>query len=182
MGERIKSYDDKLTDLKAELRTLGDSIADTQLDIGDLTKDIGELASGGESESATDKLGTALSDIDLQERAGILSPEQARAARIATLTAAQGGAFGALDQRQQWEVMGQLREAQQAATQAMADLTSELTGLRTEMARQNAFNESIMGRTMAELSRGLGDWVSGELGGRINSRGAMPNAGALMRV
>lgn len=194
MNERIRAFHDRLVDLTAELKALGVAITDTQLDIGDLDKDAADVAGTPDTEpeagpSATDKLGTALSDIDLQEKAGVISPEAANAQRTAALQSALSGGFGALDQRQQWEVMGQLRdaqqaatEAQQAATQAANELAAATNGLRDEMAKSNAIATSSIGIQLRQATRALGDLLSGELGGRVAIRATMPGSGQLSRL
>lgn len=185
MSERIRAFDDRLVDLKAELAALGEQISDTTLDIGDLDKDLGELAQAPEVEagpSTTDKLGQALGDIDLQERAGLLSPEQARAARIATLTAARDGAFGALSQRELWEVMGQLREAADAQAQATVDNTSALRDLKASIDAQLAFADRVSAVTSLEAVRAMADVMSGQLGARVQARSQLPGSGALSRL
>lgn len=189
ISERMKSYDDKLTDYKAELRGLGESIADTQLDIGDLEKDIGEVAATPDGSGATDAISAALSDIDLRERAGLLSPEQAQAARIATLQSAQVGGFGGLTQNELLEVMAQLREAtsqaneQQAqANQLTADLIASLAAAKASLDANTAFGQQVSAVTGREAIAIFAEILSGHYGAKIQQRGTMPGSGQLSRL
>ncbi len=181
---RLPAFDDRLNDLKAELAALGDQIADTTLDIGDLDKDLDSLAQGPEADvpSATDALGQALSDIDLKERAGLITPEQAKAARIETLQGAAAGQFGGLTERELWDVMGQLRDAQNAAIEAVVDNTSAIKDLKASIDAGNAIATSQLGIELAQASRALGDIIGRELGTRTSNRGFMPGDGQLARL
>jgi hypothetical protein len=182
---RLKAYEDRLTDLRAELKALGFEIRDTELDIGDLLKEVREVAATQPEApepgpTVSERLGEVIGDIDLQERAGILTPEQAEALRIAarqTALAHQG-----LTERERWQIMGDLKEAQQQATQAMADNTQALRDLHAEMARQNAINESIVGVSLREAQRALADMISGQLGVRTANRAMLPGTGQLARL
>ena len=196
INERLRSYDDKLTDLKAELRALGFAIADTELDIGGIDKEMTDTANtpntepdNGDVPTASDRVGQAVSDIDLQEHAGILTPEQAAAQRVATLQGALAGQFGGLDQRQQWEIMGQLRDAQQAqtdaqkqATDAVNDLASAVRASTASIDQQNAIANSTLGISLREAQRALADMISGQLGQRVAARGQMPGSGERSRL
>ncbi len=180
MRERRKKFQDDLIEIRAEIKGLGGEILDAGLDLGDLDKDIADVKGTEDTAgpTANDKLGEALNDIDLQERAGVLSPDAANAARQATLQAALSS--GQLDQRQQWEVMGQLRDAQQAATeaqqqatQAYNDQTQALRDLKASMDANTAVAGSIMavqGREALTLVAGM---ISGEVGNRVAARGVM---------
>lgn len=186
LNERIKTYEERLDELKAELKALGFAIEDTKLDIGDLNKDEAEVRStpdtGAEAQSAADVLSSTLGDIDAQERAGLLTPEQAKAGRISYLQRAKAGEFGALSQRELWDVMGQLRDIEQQVLQATVDNTSALRDVQKELALSNAIANSTVGIQLAQASRALGDLISGELGGRVHSRGTMPGSGSLSRL
>jgi len=180
--KRIRDFEDQRSDLAAELKSLElQDIPELGLDIGDLDKEAQDVAGGGAAaSSATDKAGSDLELVDLRERAGVYSPGQAEAERQRIRQAALGGAYGALSEREQLQIQGDMLEAQKQATQAVADLTSEITALRAEQAKTNAFNESLIGVQFATISRAFADHLSGELGGRVQARAAMPNSGALM--
>lgn len=191
--ERLRAYEDRLTDLKAELKSLGVAIKDTQLDIGDLDKEAREVTATPDAEDTTSettlgKLGAALSLIDLQERAGVLTAEQARQARIDTLTAASQGAFGGLDQRGLLQVLGDLREAQGAAAdatnantealQALADATRENSA---QIAAQLAFANQVVSTQNYSLAQSIVALVSGDIAGSVAGRALVPGAGAQAR-
>jgi hypothetical protein len=191
ISERMKSYDERLNDYKAELRALGGSIADTRLDIGDLEKDIADVAATADAEapSPTDALGAALGDIDLAERAGVISAEQAQEQRVGVLNAALNGGFGALDQRQQWEVMAQLRDAQaaatdaqNAATQATQEMAQALRDVKASIDAQLAFANGVSAITSMEAIRVVADTLSRQFGQGIQARSALPGSGSLSRL
>lgn len=186
LNERMRPVVDRLDDLKAELKALGFAIRDTELDIGDLAKEAGEVAATPDAEAdpgptASDKLSQALGDIDLQERAGLLTPEQAQAARIGTLNAALAGGFGALGQREIWDVMGQLREAQQQAAQEMANLAAVIAENTASNKALLAYADRVSAITSLEAVRALSDVMSGQLGARVGARQSMPGSGSLSR-
>lgn len=194
--EKIKEYDDARIEFAAEARSLGAQIEDTRLDIGDLDKELAEVAAtpdaaaeetvgggeSGEAETPADKIGQALSDIDLQERAGVLTPEQAKAARVSFLQQALAGAFGPLDQRQQWELMAQLRDAIGEQVQAAVDLTQALADVKASIDAQLAFAGQVSAITSMQAVRAMADVFSGQLGQRTTARGFMPGDGANARL
>ena len=188
MRERIKGFDETRIELVAEARSLGSDIADTKLDIGDIDKEVNEVAATPDTQIETtaaptgsEQLNDALSLIDLEERAGQRTPESARAARIATLEGALQGMFGELSPREWLEATAQLREAQQANTQAVTDNTSELKELKASIDRQNAINESVVGVGLREAQRALADIITGQLGYRTQGRALVSGSGAAAR-
>lgn len=194
MNERIKPIIDRRDDLAAELKALGVAITDTQLDIGDLAKEAGEVAKTPDTEDTTvsdtqAKIAQAVSDIDLMERAGLITPEQANQMRVATLQAASTGRFGALDQRGLLEVLAQLGDASKAQAEAQAQAAAEVSAntqalrdLQAEVAKQNAIAGSIIGIQLAEAQRVIGDMISGQIGTRTANRSMMPGSGQLSRL
>lgn len=177
---RLKTYDDKLVDLKAELKALGFEIRDTELDIGDLDKEAGDVAATPDTGSAPTDPPTAsetvsdqLSLIDLKERAQLITPEQAKAARIAVLQAALAGAYGALSERETLQIMGDLIEAQAAAVAAITENTSALAALAEEMKATREFASAILATENYQLTKGLADILSGHIAGY----GVLPLAG-----
>lgn len=194
MNERIKPIIDRRDDLAAELKALGVAIADTALDIGDLAKEAGEVAKTPDTEDTTvsdtqAKIAQAVSDIDLMERAGLITPDQANQMRVATLQAASTGRFGALDQRGLLEVLAQLGDASKAQAEAQAQAAAEVSAntqalrdLQAEVAKQNAIAGSVIGIQLREAQRALGDVIGRELGQRVSNRGFMPGDGSLARL
>jgi hypothetical protein len=184
ISERLRKYEDDRAGLVAEAKALGFAIRDTELDIGDLDVDAREVAATPDAEKPdpTDALGQALSDIDLQQRAGVMTPEQASAAKVAALQRALGGGFGTLDQRQQWDVMGQLRDITQQAAQATSDLAAELKRNTDELARSNQIAESVVGISLREAQRALADQISGQIyGSGVGPRRGNAGSGVLAR-
>jgi TP901 family phage tail tape measure protein len=194
MNDRIAPIVTRLDDLKAELKTLGFAIHDTELDIGDLAKEEKDVAGTADTAVepdtvAIDKVSGAMSDIDLMEHAGILTADQATAMRVATLKGAEEGKFGALSPRQMLDVMGQMRDATQAQTdaalaaaQAVSDQTQALRDLKASIDQQNAISGSIVGVELATAQRVIGDMFSNQIGTRTANRAMLPGTGALSRL
>ena len=194
MSEGIKPIVDRQAEDKAELVSLGFAIRDTELDIGDLLKEEGEAAGTADAvvepdTRAVDKLGVALSDIDLQERAGLITPEQANAQRVAMLEAALRGVGGPLTERQRWELMGQLRDVTKAQTEAaeeaarvVSENTAAITELRKSIDAQLRFGEHVSAITSFEAVRAMADTMTGQLGARVVAAQRLPGSGALSRL
>jgi len=197
MNERIRAFHDRLTDLKAELKALGVAIQDTLLDIGDLDKDAADVAGTADTAdtereagpSTTEKVSGVIGDIDARERAGLISAGQAQEERQRVRQEALNLQYGALTERERWDLMGDLRdaqlaatEAQQAATQASSELAAATNGLRDEMSKSNAIATSTVGIQLQQATRAIGDLLSRELGGRVATRGTMPGTGQLSRL
>lgn len=196
ISERMKPIEDELIDYKAELRALGGQIADTQLDIGDLTKDIQDVAATPDTEapegptySATDKLGEDLKLVDLQERAELLTAEQAAGVRKTILSNALAGFYGGLSEHERLEVMAQLiesqkaaTEAQQAATQAsQAHTAAVLENTAVQKARL-ALAERVTATVSTEAVAAFADLMAGRLGAMTTARTRMPGTGQLSRL
>jgi hypothetical protein len=205
MNERIKSYDDRRTELAAELKALGFAIGDTQLDLGDLAREAGEVAAtpdtaateaaeaateaaqaaadaAANAPTALDKIGNDLSLIDLQERAGVYTPEQARAAKIAQLQAALRGDYGALSDRDRLEVMANLREATNAVAEALVDNSAAIRDLKASVDANTAFAQSVAATETFTLAKSLADVVSGQIAGfGLAGRALTTGSGALAR-
>lgn len=187
INARIKTYDDRLTDLKAELLALGYAITDTQLDLGDLDKEARDVAATPDTvpeagPSTLDKLGYNLDVTGLRERAGVITPEQARAERISQLEQALRGEFGALTENERLQVMGDLREAQQQSAEAAKALTEAICELKASMDATLAFSKSVAETELYQMTKSLADIISGQIAGfGVAGRGLVPGSGALAR-
>lgn len=163
--ERMRKYEDRLVDLKAELKALGFAIKDTEIDIADLANESGEVANTPDDATEPDKLTQALSLVDLEERAGVISSTQAQAARVALLQAALGGSFGTLTETQKLQIMGDLLEAQKAGAAAIEANTSALADLQRSLDEQLNFAKSVLATENFQLTKSLADIVSGQIAG-----------------
>jgi 3D (Asp-Asp-Asp) domain-containing protein len=178
--ERLRDYEDKRTELAAQARSLGAAIEDTKLDLGDLVKEAGEVAGTADTEAeagptVTDRVSDLLSLVDLKERAGTMSAPEAAAQRQAIISAGIQGKFGATTEREQLQLMGDLKEAQGAAVQAMEDNTAAIRALQQEVAANTAFAKSVMAVESASLTRSIADIISGQIAGfGIAGRALMP--------
>jgi hypothetical protein len=187
MTARIRPIMDRRADLAAELVSLGSEIRDMELDIGDLAKEAGEVAATADTEvepdtRAVDKLGQFLGDIDLAERAGVMSPEAAKAMKVQALQLALQGVGGPLSDRQRLEVMAQLREATVVQAEAVVDNTSALKDLNASIQAQLAFANGVAAITSMEAVRAMADVMSGQLGYQAGKRALMPGSGQLSRL
>ncbi len=193
---RIQGFDNDLTDVQAAIKALGGDIQDTQLDIGDLDKSIGETlatpdtasadgsdGSSGSADapaappSATDQVSAALSHIDAQERAGDLTSDQAQQARIAVVQGALNGSNGALTDDQRLDLRGDLRDLMNQQAAALVDNTSALADLAVQIKRQNDISDHVMSITATTAVRALADMLSGQIAG-VGLNGRQMTAGA----
>lgn len=187
MRSRRKKYQDDLVEVRAEIKGLGGAIEDAGLDLGDLDKDIADVSATPDTvvdpgPSPTDRMSADLELVDLRERAGVTTPEQAAAERARIRSGALAGAYGALDERQQLQIQGDMLEAQRTLAAALDDAAAEIKGLRDEMARSNAIAASTLGVTWRELAEAFADHADGQLGVRAAARRTMPGTGQLSRL
>jgi hypothetical protein len=180
INERIKSYEDSLDDLKAELHALGFAISDTQLDIADLQKEAKDVAATPDTAveagpTPGERAADLVSLIDLRERAGVIDAATATAQRQQVLQGALGGAFGALSEREQLQIMGDLRDVQQAGVQAVSDNTQAIKDLQKSIDDNTAFAKSVVATENATLVKGIADLISGQIAGfGVAGRALMP--------
>jgi 3D (Asp-Asp-Asp) domain-containing protein len=180
ISERIRSYEDSLDDLKAELRSLGFAIRDTELDIGDLMKEAKEAATTPDTEpeagpTVSDRVSDLMGLIDLKERAGVYDTATAQAQRTALLQSVLGGSLGPLDERTQLQLMGDLRDVQQAGVAAVEDNTNAIKELKDSIDANTRFAQSVLATENASLLASITDLISGQIAGfGIAGRGLMP--------
>jgi hypothetical protein len=183
ISERIRSYEDSLDDLKAELRALGFAIRDTALDIGDLAKEASEAAATPDTEveagpTVTDRVADLMSLIDLRERAGVYDPTTATAQRTAVLQSVLGGSLGPLDERTRLQLQGDLIEVQQAGVAATEAATQAIRELKQSIDDNTNFARSVMATQNASLTKDIADLISGQIAGTgIAGRALMPGGG-----
>lgn len=190
--ERIKPYEDRTIELQAELAALGGQISDTELDVGDLDKELADVAATPDTAadaaaqdagpSTTDKVSSALAHIAALERAGDITPEQSHNAQIQTLQDAIGGRFGALTDEEALNLRGDLKEATSALTQATVDNTQAILDNTASNNALLAYADRVSAITSLQAVRAMADVVSNQLGTRVAARSAMPGSGALSRL
>lgn len=182
INERLRTYDDRLTDLKAELASLGFAIRDTELDIGDLAKEAKEVAGTPNTEpeagpTVSDRVSDLTSLIDLRERSGVISPATAQSQKAAVIQSVLGGSLGALDERTRLQLQGDLIEVQQQGVQAMEDNTAAIKALQQEIADNTAFARQVLATENASLLGSITALISGEIAGKgMAGRALMPGA------
>jgi hypothetical protein len=165
----IKDVLGKIADLKGTIHDLGFDIGDIQLDIQDEGTQAESKAMGAYQQAA--------SDIDLQVAAGVLTPAQGAAAKQTLAAQALGGGFGALSQRDIWQVMADQLQATQDNTAATTAQTEALNGVAAEMKRNNDINEGTLAITGREATRAMTDVLAGQLGYRVSQAGFSPGFG-----
>lgn len=183
--KRLQDYESRRLELAAQARSLGAAIEDTKLDLGDLAKEASDVAATPDTEgpTVTDRVSDLTGLVDLKERAGLLTADQASAQRQAIIAAGIQGKFGATTEREQLQLMGDLRDAQQAATQAVEDNTAALTALQQALADNTAFAKSVMATENASLTKSLADIISGQIAGYgLAGRALMPSAAGAGRA
>jgi hypothetical protein len=182
--ERIKEYDDLRLERAAEARSLGSTIEDTKLDLGELDKEASGVASTADADapSTTDKVSNALSHVDALERAGDLSPTDAQTARVGILNTAIAGGFGATTPDELLGLRGDLREATSALAQATVDNTAALRELQASIDANTAAAASISGVTHREAIRLMADVILQAGGQRVVARNSMNGTGALSKL
>lgn len=136
-----------------------------------------ERASAAQS-APFENYGRAMSSIDLQERAGVLTAGQASALRERVRTGALAGELGALSQDERWQVMADLKDAVAANTAQQEEQTKLL-------AEQVANQQKLVALVTAQgpaLIAAVSAVVSGDIGGRVGLGFQSPSfAGGLAR-
>jgi hypothetical protein len=131
--------------------------------------------------------------INLAERAGEISPEQARDFRQAQRgLALQGNFWGALDENERLRVLGDIREEVAQNTQAQEEAnkaaeeekrareehTAALKAVADELKRQTDFAERVQTTESFQLKKYLADVISGQIGGTgVVPRSYTPGSG-----
>ena len=181
--KRLQDYENRRIELAAQARSLGAAIEDTKLDLGDLAKEASDVASTPDTipeagPTPQEQAANLLDLIDLRERAGVIDSATANAQKQQVLQGALAGQFGALDERQQLQLMGDLRDVQTAALQAVEDNTSALRDLQKSIDDNTAFARSVVSTENASLTKSLADLISGQIAGYgLAGRALMPGGG-----
>jgi TP901 family phage tail tape measure protein len=178
--KRLIDYENRKIELLAEARALGSAMTDTKLDIGDLAKEAADVAATPDTvpepgPTVTDQVSNLVDLINLREHAGVIDPATAQAQREAVISAGIQGKFGATTEREQLQLMGDLKDSQAAAVQAVEDNTSALRDLEKTVADNTAFARSVMAVENASLTTSIAGLISGEIAGKgIAGRALMP--------
>jgi TP901 family phage tail tape measure protein len=185
--KRLIDYENRKIELLAEARALGSAMTDTKLDIGDLAKEAADVAATPDTEpepgpTVTDRVSDLTGLVDLKERAGLITADEASTQRQAIIAAGIQGKFGATTEREQLQLMGDLRDAQQAAVQAVEDNTAALRDVKSSLDAQLAFANGVSAITSMEAVRAMADAMSGQLGAQVGRRALMPGSGVLSRL
>jgi hypothetical protein len=189
---KAAAYDGKVKAAMKEAQGLGGTIAavEAQIEEGQQVMSSqlpGEIAASQGEHQAGDLAAyqAALSKIGLEERAGILTPEQAKAAREDTAKRALGGGYGELSSEGKLQVQGDLREFAQALQEANSALEQH-NQLQKEsnklLQEQLQASERIALIENGTLTKAMADLISGQIGGvDYHGRQATPGIGSAAR-
>lgn len=110
----------------------------------------------------------ANSKVDLEQRAGELTPEQAKAAKEANARKALGGGYGELSSEAILQVKGDLKEFSEATQEATSALESHTQALKESAKALTEFVNAANALAQVEngsILKSLADMVSGQIGG-----------------
>jgi TP901 family phage tail tape measure protein len=190
--EKAAGYEGKVKAAQAEAKALGGTIAEVGEQITEAQNVLsvtlpGEIAAAHAEQQSGDLSAYqgALGKIDLEQRAELLTPEQAKAAKKALAEKALGGGFGELSGEGLLQVKGDLVEfgkalesatsATEAHTQATLDATKALLE-KTQAEQRLAEVEN------GSLLKSMADLISGQIGGvDYHGRQATPGSGSAAR-
>jgi TP901 family phage tail tape measure protein len=122
----------------------------------------------------------ANSKVDLEARAGLLTEDQAKAAKIANANKALSGGFGGLSEEGRLQVLGDLKEFAAAVTNATNALEAHTKALEESAKVLKEFAQISAGISAVEagsLAKSLADTISGQIAG-VNYAGRQMTAGA----
>jgi hypothetical protein len=189
---KAAAYDGKVKAAQKEAQTLGGTIAATEAQIEEAQQVMtGQLPADIAAAQAEHQAGdlsayqSALSKIAAEERAGMLTPEQAKAAREATAGKALSGGFGELSSEGILQVKGDLREFQQALAEATSAVEAHTNALKESAKALNDFLHASEGIAKVEnttLVKAMADLISGQIGGvDYHGRASVPGVGSAAR-
>jgi pyruvate/2-oxoglutarate dehydrogenase complex dihydrolipoamide acyltransferase (E2) component len=126
-----------------------------------------------------------LGKIDLEERAGLLTPEQAKAAKEALANRAISGGYGALSDEGLLQAKGDLREFQKATQEATSALEAHTNALKEATKSMNEFTNAgnqISRVELGSITKSLADSISGYIAGvGYHGRAMTPGTGSAAR-
>jgi TP901 family phage tail tape measure protein len=172
--DKAAAYEAKVEQAQAAAKELKGTIVSTEAEIEEA--DAGLAALPGEVQSAD--LGAyqqANAKIDAEERAGILTPEQAKKAKEANANKALAGGYGPLSEEGILQIKGDLKEfseATQEATNAMEAHTNALKESNKLLDEFNKASAGLLATENASLIKTLTDMMNGQIGGRPQAYGA----------
>lgn len=175
---KAAAYDGKVKAAKQEAGALHGTIQDAEAQVDEaqfaLNTSLPEEISG----AALTGYQASNSKIDLEERAGVLTPEQAKAAKEANANKALSS--GALSEEGKLQVQGDLREFQKALESATAATEAHTNAVQADT--KATLEREQAARKLAEVENGtlvkaIADMVSGQIGG-VAYHGRTITAGA----
>jgi hypothetical protein len=192
--EKAATFAAKVETARKEAAEMGGSIAAAELAIeeGENTLNVvlpQEIAQAAETAAQAVAQGQsndlsayqqANSKIDLEQRAGLLTEDQAKAAKIANANKALGGGFGALSEEGRLQVLGDLKEFAAAVTNATNALEAHTKALEESAKTLREFSQISAGIAAVEagsLAKSLADTISGQIAG-VSYHGRQMTAGA----
>lgn len=184
---KAAGYDGKVKAAQKEAQALNGTIGDVEAQIEEAQQVLsgqlpGEIAAATAEHQAGDLAAyqAANAKIDLEERAGLLTPEQAKAAKEANANRALGGGYGELSGEGRLQVMGDLREFAKATQEATSALEAHTSALKESQKALNDFlhaSEKLAGLENSTVLKAMADLISGQIGG-VSYHGRSITAGA----
>lgn len=193
--DKAAKFEGKIGAAKAEAKALKGTIFSTETAImeGEATLAAlpGEVAAAN-AEATAQAQGASMSayqaansKIDLEERAGLLTPEQAKAGKEANANKALAGGYGALSEEGVLQAKGDLREfskALEAGTAAVENHTSALTEATKALNEFTNAGNNIARIEAGSSAKSLADVISGRIAGvNYHGRAMTPGAGTAAR-
>lgn len=184
---KAAAYDGKVKAAKKEAEALHGTIQDAEAQVDEAQYALNTTLPAEVAASHTELQSGDLSayqaangKIDLEERAGVLTPEQAKAAREANANKALSGGYGELSSEGILQVKGDLKEFAEATKEATNALEAHTNALKESEKALNDFlhaSERLATVENGALLKSLADLVSGRIGG-VEYHGRTITAGA----
>jgi TP901 family phage tail tape measure protein len=180
---KAAEFDGKVKQAQGEAKELQGTIyaAGTEIIEADaaVAKDPAEAAAA-QAEAASGAYGAAIAKIDLEQRAQIISPEQAQAQKTALAQKALAGGFGPLSAEGVLQVKGDLIEfakALEGATSAAEAHTQALLEATKAQLEQTQAAQKLAEVEQGSLVKAMADMISGQIAG-VDYAGRRLTAGA----
>jgi hypothetical protein len=192
--EKAAQYDAKFKQAQIDAKAMEGSIVDTETGILEaeavlnvtLPEEIAQAAATaaakvaeGQSNDLSAYQG-ANSKIDAELRAGLITEDQAKAAKIANAQKALAGGYGALSEEGILQVKGDLKEFSEALTEATSAVEAHTKALEESAKALREFNQESQGLAQIQvgvLLKAIADSTNGQIAG-VNYQGRKMTAGA----
>lgn len=183
--DKAASYQAKITTAQSDAKTLKGSIYTQETTVIEAETAAGAIPgeAAAQQQQAADEatqaheatLSNDLGDyqasnskVDLEQRAGLLTPEQAKAAKEGNAQKALAGGFGELTEEAILQVKGDLKELSEATQEATSALEAHTNALKESAKALNEFLNAANALALVEngsILKSMADLVSGQIAG-----------------